>query len=918
MKVVLIFFLSFSAYISLSAQPYTIRGSLKDRSGKPLIAGSVLLMPLQRQGHIDATGSFVFTDIPEGMYTLQCRHLGYKPELRPVVVTSHIVLDIVLLPAEVNIDEVYVTAQESEGLGTSSIIDKKAMELLQPSSFTDILELLPGGRAVDPNLTTNNKIDLRDGDPISSGYNTNALGTQFSIDGMVLNSAANMGTISNLTSNTSTPHGARDNTFTGIDMRSISTDNIEKVEIMRGIVSAEHGDLTSGAILIDRIKGVTPWSARMKADGFSKLFSIGKGLDFKRKAYTLNIDGGYLHANQNPTDQFTSFKRVNASARGEKKWQSSRFIWTWGHALDVNTTIDGVRFDPDVNYAGTDRYTSKKRNYAFSNRLAVSNRDKNSAFRRLDLSASVNFGDNRVEIDRLTQTRSATLLLNAMEEGSHEVSYLTPTYVAHVQLSDKPLNLSFKAVSTWRFKWLTDHQVKTGLENRYSKNLGAGQQYDLNYPLTDALSTRPRRFDAVPAHNNLAFFAEDTFRLRTGRFSWENGLGMRAVMLTNLSQDYVAARGVYIEPRWNSKLHLPDMMLHGKPLKASLSGGYGQQALTPTLIYLYPENIYIGIPELNYYHNNPDYRLAWANTTIVDPTNRALEVAVSKKWELGIQLAYSGNRLSVTYFRDRLLNGFRSESNYSIINYRQYQAESVDPNSISAKPDLTDFTWRDVARYESYRITNNGSASIKEGLEYQFTSRRLAGINTRFTVNGAWYQTVSRDQLMSYNTMSSNVIIDGNIKQYLAAYLDNDNYYRENFNTNLTVDSYLPRLGLNIAVFAQNIWWKTSQTRPKSDLPVGYYDISGSYHIYTEEDRTDPILRYFDRKTDPITFRKRTVPIDLQVNLKATKIIREKLRIAMFINRLLVYQPDYTQYGMRIDRDDKSAPYFGMELNLTL
>ena len=32
----------------------------------------------------------------------------------------------------------------------------------------------------------------------------------------------------------------------GVDMRSVSTDDIESVEVVRGIPSVEYGDLTSG------------------------------------------------------------------------------------------------------------------------------------------------------------------------------------------------------------------------------------------------------------------------------------------------------------------------------------------------------------------------------------------------------------------------------------------------------------------------------------------------------------------------------------------------------------------------------------------------------------------------------------------------------------------------------------------------
>lgn len=60
-------------------------------------------------------------------------------------------------------------------------------------------------------------------------------------------------------------------------MRAISTDNIESVEIVRGIPSAEYGNLTSGMVKIKRITRSTPFTARFKADEYSKLFSAGKG-----------------------------------------------------------------------------------------------------------------------------------------------------------------------------------------------------------------------------------------------------------------------------------------------------------------------------------------------------------------------------------------------------------------------------------------------------------------------------------------------------------------------------------------------------------------------------------------------------------------------------------------------------------------
>lgn len=68
----------------------------------------------------------------------------------------------------------------------------------------------------------------------------------------------------------------------GVDMRNISTDNIESVEIIRGIPSVEYNDLTSGVVIIKQKQKATPVEARIKADQYGKLFSIGKGDGMER------------------------------------------------------------------------------------------------------------------------------------------------------------------------------------------------------------------------------------------------------------------------------------------------------------------------------------------------------------------------------------------------------------------------------------------------------------------------------------------------------------------------------------------------------------------------------------------------------------------------------------------------------------
>ena len=119
---------------------------------------------------------------------LRITSIGYKP-----LVTAPTRDGRYLLHAEISqLGEVVVTAQENRGLTTSSRIEKHAMEHLQPSSFADLLELIPGGRSIDPSLSTPNNIHIREISTGNSNYATSSLGTSFIIDGAPISTNANM------------------------------------------------------------------------------------------------------------------------------------------------------------------------------------------------------------------------------------------------------------------------------------------------------------------------------------------------------------------------------------------------------------------------------------------------------------------------------------------------------------------------------------------------------------------------------------------------------------------------------------------------------------------------------------------------------------------------------------------------------
>lgn len=99
---------------------------------------------------------------------MQVVFLGYKPYVHTIVVEGDSSYTIRLDPQAVDLDEVVVTALESQGMTSSSKIDRQAMEHLQPSSFSDLVSLLPGERTTKPMMGAANLIRLREAGVVST------------------------------------------------------------------------------------------------------------------------------------------------------------------------------------------------------------------------------------------------------------------------------------------------------------------------------------------------------------------------------------------------------------------------------------------------------------------------------------------------------------------------------------------------------------------------------------------------------------------------------------------------------------------------------------------------------------------------------------------------------------------------------
>lgn len=867
----------------------------------------------------DISGYFNIDGLTGNRYTVSVSYLGYSTttfiysntDNRGAGITIKMKQDSKML------NEVVVTAHESQGITTSSVIDRKAIEHLQPSSFTDLLSLLPGGSTQLPDLTNSNSIRLRQAGTGGSNYDVSAMGTVFVTDGIPINSNADMQMVKQASSNAAgDPDAGRNHTTSGVDMRSIPTDNIESVEVIRGIAPVEYGDLTSGVVLIKRKLKATPFEARFKADSYSKLVYAGKGMQFG--SFIMNLGLDFLDAKADPRNPMTNYKRLTASARLQDSWSIGDMRLRWRSNYDYTGSFDDEKHDPEILKQKDDNYKSSYNRFGMTHSLLLSP-GKVSALKSLSLDIALAYEWSKIEQQKSISLSRDMAASTSLEEGEHDGLYLPYHYISNVTVDGKPLNLFAKmkgvfAMTTGRM----GHNINAGAEWKMDKNYGRGQQYDPARPISPGTPYRPRIYSHIPAMHQLSFYAQDNITLPFGGNLLSAQIGVRGSSLANLSSRYKMSGKVYIDPRLNLQWRFPETDIAGKPMTIDVNGGWGRQTKYPTLLQIYPDRIYTDLIELNYYNLTPEYKRLYLHTYIDDPTNYSLRPARNDKWELRLGMQYDGNSLSVTYFHERMNDGFRSSSQVRPYSYRDYEENAINGNTLTAKPSLENLPYSDKKILGIYSMTTNGSRMIKEGIEWQMATKRIEAIMTRLTVNGAWFKTTYTNSEPMFSRNSTAVIEGTPVNDLYIGYYDNrTGSVREQFNTNFMADTYIPRLNLSFSITAECMWYTSSQSIRSNGVPLKYMDYNGNIHEFTDECKSDTYLQWLVNKYNDSAWLKQKVPFYMFLNLKVTKDFGKWMKIALFINRMIDYMPDYTtNSGLKVRRTSK--PYFGMELNFSI
>lgn len=912
-KIIVLLLLTLNPYILYSQQrekiKITLQGIVQDSQTQEVLSFATVQLMAENQ-HLygiitDSKGHFRIPSLPTGTYQLTVSYIGYNTYNQAVTLSQKdVFLTVNLTSAPTLLNEVIVTATESKGLTTASTINRAAMEHLQPSSFTDLLELLPGGKFQEPDMGKANLIRIREAG--STNEPMASLGISFMIDGSPVNTGGNLLYVPGQNQQ---ELNSKESVSRGVDMRSISTGNIESVEVIRGIPSVEYGQLTSGLVNIRLKSTESPFIARFKADAKSKLFEAGKGVKLNRKDNILNVDLSYLDSKVDPRDPLENYKRYTFSSRWNlSRETSSGHLLKWNANAAYTGTLDAKKKDTEM-ILNEENYKSSFNKIKAGAGLRV-HFPENYFIKTLGFIADLSQSFNKIDQTRRVALDRPTAIPKSTETGVNDGEYLPTQYIASAIIEDRPLDLNLKLPGEFVLQTGNmDHEIKAGLQWNYTKNIGDGFVYDPNRPLAFAFHYRPRPYKDIPSRQQLSIYAEEKLKIPAGRHLFTFVAGLRGESLLNVSKEFKMSGKIYVDPRFNLQWKLP--VINGWYF--DVSAGIGRHSLLPGISHLYPDPYYIDIEQLNYYHENPQYSRINLMTHKLDLTNYNLQPARNLKWEIRLGASYKGNNFSITYFREQMNNGLRRITDYYILPYKRYDASGLDHSNITGPPVLEELPYEnDVLLTARSNIWGNDARIHKQGIEFQFASQRIKAIRTKVTVDGAWFRTTTSNDAPFYD--ESSIVLGGKELKYIGLYEWEDGDVKERFETKVKLDTQIKELGLRFSTDLQCTWFTSTKNLWNSGTPVSYIDKQGTIHPFKEEDKEDMQLRHLVHNYGPDYFTAVRVPFAMDIHLKATKEIGRYVELALYVNRIITIYPDYYSYGVLTRR--QTSPYFGMEMNL--
>lgn len=924
------FFLLCQAVHAQGPGPARIDGrifTVRDGARVPLDYVRVTLPEYGLLAVTDAEGAFRFENLSTGRTPLNVAYVGMESIDTLLTLRSGVnEVSLRLFVADFRMDEVVVTARNSSaGQATSSMINRQAIDHLQASSLADVMTLLPGVRMTNPDMGSPNILNVR-------GTGTqNSMGTALIIDGAQQSNNANLQMLSPTAGgSTADPLYFRRNSdnAAGIDTRTVPLDNIESVEVIRGIPSAEYGDLTSGAVVVKTRAGREPLRIKASIRPEQYQASIAKGFGLGEKGGNLNLSADYLYAIKRPIESYWNYRRLSLNSLWSKRW-NPRF--NTNTSLRVHYGFDKRSSNPDdaqkdLREGGRDIMLSFNHNGTYNINIGW--------WKSLEYVASARYND-KVSWKENTLTSALGLYSTAMQDGtvvsnwpgrdiydssgalitnippgseSARVIRTPDEYFSRYDVYGREIYVTAGLKTTFYKSWgAAGNRIMVGVDFKAEGNRGRGKIWDADTPPRPPSGTyrayRERAYTDIPFLKQLGAYVEDKFHASL----WG---GRELNLSAGVRYDSYNGLGVFA-PRLNASFDLVPRLL-------TLRGGYGVSAKAPMILYLYPENAYFDVPLFNEMSStDPAQRLIVARTSVFSASNPDLKVATNRTAEIGLDLSLTGGlRFSVTAYEALHDNGYsmsRTAGTFRLLEQETYSAAAVNPGDI---PTLVQTS--SAKRFVSYYIPQNTAYTRNRGVEYVLDLGRIEAIRTAIVVDGAWTASRSFNKGNSFvDTPPTTSGVTANIGIYEPGRVVD---YTEGLITTVRLTHNIPRIGFVVTLTAQIDWYRKAWSKYGSDMFVQYISgVDGQVYDFDPARKDDIDFVYLF--TPPAANRSlvEKTPTTVFFNLNLTKEIGSFLRASFFANNVFFSKPRYrsTKYPSNMITLGNDI-YFGFDLQIVI
>lgn len=914
---------------------FSISGKVVDtKTGEPVIGAAVNVEDTGIWAISDENGTFFLPDIRPGDYAVQFSCLGFVDKRLSFVVKKDIPnLTIKLDQNTLALNSVVVTAErDKEGMNTSLKFGANALNHLQMSNVTDISALLPGGKTVNPDLTTDNAVSLRSGGLAAGNA---AFGTALEVDGVRVGNNASFGSMS------------------GTGTRNISTENVQSIEVITGVPSAEYGDLNSGMVRINTRKGLTPWNITFAVNPRTYQASASKGIDLMKNRGVLNVSAEWTRATQKLSSPYTSYTR-----RGFSASYSNTFKNVLKFEIGATGNIGGMntKNDPDA-YKGT---WSKVRDNVLRANTSLTWLLRKSWITNLKLDASVNYNDNRSQDHAYGSSASMLPAVHSELAGYYLADRLPVSYFSDKVIDSKELDYA----ASLKYEWFKKSgkrlsKLKAGVQWKANGNVGEGEYY--KDPSVAANGYRPRPYSQYPFMHNVAAYIEEDYTFPIGKTSLQISAGLRLENLFVKDTDYKNVSS--LSPRFNAKWKISDNL--------SIRGGWGVSEKLPSFYILYPVQKYRDIQTFGFSHGDTSSYVYYTQPYKM-LFNENLKWQKNYNAEFGIEAYFLRTSVSLVGFFNKTKNPYTYQNIYTPFSYNIMSVPSgyTVPDNPEIRVDSqtgqvymrgsNEEFWTPMATkvtdktfFES-QMPGNGDDIYRTGAELIVDFPEIAPIRTKFRLDANYSYTHYIDNTLNwtYRTGWSHTSLSNRSYQYVGIYANGGESGTYNgkeshsLNANLTAITHIPeariiitcRLEMSLLSRFRNLsryQGKEYAYNVNADgvesiggsiydsnnytaiRPVKYMDENGDVHDFTDKEASDPAFANLIIKSgNAYTFSQDGYGAYLSANLSVTKEIGDHVSLSFFANNFTNSRMYVTSKATGVSAIFTPAFYYGLTCRL--